>query len=55
MSIYVGSGFTDPGATCTDDRDATCTVTISGSVNTSQTGTYILEYSAKDSANNSAT
>jgi len=55
MSIYVGSGFTDPGATCTDDRDATCTVTISGSVNTSQTGTYILTYSAKDSANNSAT
>jgi len=55
MSIYVGSGFTDPGATCTDDRDSICIVTISGSVNTSQTGTYILEYSAKDTANNSAT
>lgn len=55
MSIYVGSGFTDLGATCIDDRDATCTVTASGSVNTSQTGTYIIEYSAKDAANNSAT
>lgn len=55
MSIYVGSGFSDPGATCTDDRDTTCTVTVSGSVDTSHTGTYILTYSAKDTANNSAT
>lgn len=55
MTINVGSGFSDPGATCIDDRDATCTVTVSGSVNTSQTGTYILTYSAKDTANNSAT
>jgi hypothetical protein len=55
MNIYVGSGFTDPGATCTDDRDVSCTVTVSGSVNTTQTGAYILIYSARDTANNTAT
>lgn len=55
MSVYVGSGFTDPGATCIDDRDVSCTVTVTGSVNTTQTGTYMLQYSAKDTANNTAT
>ena len=34
MNIALGSTFVDPGATCTDDVDPTCTVTVSGSVNT---------------------
>ena len=55
MTVLKDSLFTDLGATCTDDRDATCTVTVSGSVNTTVVGDYVLEYSAKDVANNSAT
>ena len=34
MNIGLGSTFVDPGATCVDNIDITCTVTRSGSVNT---------------------
>ncbi len=55
LSVIIGSGFIDPGATCTDNIDTTCRVTVTGSVNTSQTGSYILTYTARDLANNIAT
>ncbi len=54
LSITQGNGYTDAGATCTDNIDPTCTVTVSGSVNTSQTGTYTLTYRAVDIAGNQA-
>ncbi len=55
LNITQGNGYTDAGATCIDNIDPTCTVTVSGSVNTSQTGTYIITYRAVDQAGNQAT
>lgn len=55
MTVLKNTEFTDPGATCTDNRDAICTVTISGSVNTAVEGDYTLVYSAVDTAGNTAT
>lgn len=54
MNILSGSTFVDPGATCRDNYDVVCTVSRSGSVNTSQTGTYLLVYSTRDISGNSA-
>jgi hypothetical protein len=53
MSIALGSTFVDPGATCTDDVDSTCTVTASGTVDTNQIGTYFIRYGSVDIAGNS--
>ena len=55
LNITQGNGYTDAGAMCIDNIDPTCTVTVSGSVNTSQTGTYIITYRAVDQAGNQAT
>ncbi len=57
MSVFQGSGFTDPGATATDDRDGNVSskIVVSGSVNTGAAGTYTLSYNVKDAAGNSAT
>ncbi len=44
MNIGLGSIFIDPGATCIDDVDVTCTVTKTGTVNTSLSGSYIITY-----------
>ena len=54
MNIALGSTFVDPGATCTDDVEPTCTITVSGSVNTNIIGTYILTYRAVDTSGNIA-
>jgi Domain of unknown function (DUF5011) len=54
MTISQGNIFTDPGATCSDDRDPTCTVTATGSVNTLSTGSYTITYRASDLAGNTA-
>lgn len=35
MNVAFGSTYTDPGATCTDNKDVTCTVVTTGTVNTS--------------------
>ncbi|WP_240485143.1 glycosyl hydrolase [Aestuariibacter salexigens] len=48
-----GTAFSDPGATASDDRDGSVTVSVSGSVG-SAAGTYTLTYSASDSAGNTA-
>lgn len=57
MNLLVGSGFVDPGATASDaeDGDITASGTLSGSVNTSIPGTYILTYSVTDSNSNTTT
>ena len=55
VTVALGGTYTDSGATCTDNLDATCTVSVTGSVNTAQTGSYVLTYSATDAAGNVAT
>ena len=54
INLTVGDTFTDPGATATDDVDGdlTSSISITGTVDTSTTGTYTLVYSVADSASN---
>ncbi|NDB96024.1 MAG: DUF5011 domain-containing protein [Verrucomicrobia bacterium] len=54
LEIYKGSAFTDPGATVTDNVDATRTITGSGSVDTATVGFYTVTYTATDAAGNLA-
>lgn len=56
MYLYVGNSYSEEGYTANDncDGDITDKVEISGSVNTSTTGTYKLTYSVTDSNNNTA-
>lgn len=53
-TVYVGSTYTDAGAIAIDDRDALVTVISSGTVDTSTAGTYVITYSATDTAGNIA-
>lgn len=53
--VEVGSVFTDPGATVSDNYDSGMNVTSSGTVNTSVLGTYTRYYNVTDSSGNSAT
>ena len=55
VTITVGDTYSDAGATCTDNVDASPTLTSSGIVDTSQTGTYTVTYSCADTAGNTAT
>jgi formylglycine-generating enzyme len=55
QTVYRGTAFTDPGATVTDDFDATRTITGSGTVHTTTVGSYTLTYSAQDEVGNVAT
>lgn len=54
IELTVGDTYTDAGATATDNVDGTVTVTTTGSVDTTQAGTYTLTYNAKDAAGNEA-
>ena len=54
MTLAVGERFTDPGAIVTDNVDANRTIKGSGSVDTTEAGTYTLIYTAKDAAGNEA-
>lgn len=54
VDISIGDSFVDPGATCTDDIDPTCVVVSTGTVDTSQSGTYMIMYDAVDLAGNAA-
>ncbi len=54
MTVTQGDSFVDPGATAYDDRDGKVAVRVSGSVDTSRTGTYTLKYSATDKSGNTA-
>ena len=57
MTISVGSTYAEPGYTATDDHDGdvTASVTISGTVDSSTTGTYTIRYDVTDSSGNPAT
>ena len=58
ISLEVGSNFMDPGATASDnyDNDSSITglISVSGIVDTSTLGTYLLSYTVSDSSGNSA-
>jgi len=49
-----GTSYTDAGATATDTVEGTLTVTVSGVVDSTIAGSYILTYTVSDSAGNSA-
>lgn len=57
MTVEAGSTYTDAGATATDAQDGnlTSSITSSGSVNTSATGSYVIEYNVTDLGGMSAT
>jgi hypothetical protein len=52
--LYMGDTYMEQGAKAEDDKDGdvSSTITISGSVNTAQTGSYALEYTANDNSGN---
>ncbi len=55
MVVAQNSLFTDPGATCNDNYDTSCSVVIGGdTVNTSVAGQYQVTYNATDQAGNVA-
>jgi hypothetical protein len=56
MSIPAGSSFTDPGAAALDaeDGDLAAANTVSGQVDTTVPGTYVLRYNVTDSKGGSA-
>ncbi len=54
VNILLGGTYTEEGATCTDNYDASCSVTITGTVNTGVVGNYQLTYSTTDSEGNIA-
>jgi hypothetical protein len=54
LEIPFGGNFTDPGATANDAVDGNRTVNVSGTVNRFAAGSYILAYTATDSAGNTS-
>ena len=55
LYLPVGATFNDPGANALDAIDGEVAVQVSGSVNTAARGTYTLNYSATDAADNTVT
>ncbi len=55
VTVPAGGSFSEAGATATDAVDGSVAVTISGSLNTSVVGTYVLTYSATDAGGNTGT
>ncbi len=53
ITLIVGETYDELGATAVDDVDGNVSVVISGDVDTSKIGVYIVTYTAKDSVNNS--
>lgn len=51
--VEVKSPYTEPGISATDNYDASVSV-VSGAVNVNKTGTYVLNYTATDTAGNSS-
>ncbi len=54
INIIKGLSYVEAGATATDNKDGSVTVSILGSVDTSVTDSYTITYSAIDQAGNSA-
>ena len=55
VSVTTGTAYSDPGATCTDDTDASPTLATTSSVDTQTAGTYQVTYTCTDSSSNTAT
>ena len=57
ISLNVGETYTELGATATDniDGDITANISISGNVNTTAPGMYVVRYNVSDAAGNAAT
>jgi hypothetical protein len=54
MNVSLGTDYAEPGATVTDNVDANLSAAITGTVDLSIVGQYILSYSAVDVAGNEA-
>jgi hypothetical protein len=54
ISMELGTAYTDPGATATDDIDGALTPTVAIPVDPAVIGTYTVTYTAIDSAGNAA-
>ena len=54
MSINVGTAYSEPGATASDDVDGdiSASITITGTVNTAEAGSYTRTYTVSDAAGN---
>ncbi len=57
INLNVGDAYTELGATATDNIDGNLTsvIIVTGSVDTSQVGTYTIRYNVSDAAGNAAT
>ena len=57
ITIYKDTFYKDQGATAVDDCDGdlTSSINVSGNVDVSKAGTYVIKYSVKDSSNNMST
>ncbi len=55
INVIKWTGYSDVWATCSDNYDTSCSVTLSGSVDINTLGTYTLTYDAVDAAWNNAT
>lgn len=53
--VQIGTAFEDEGAAVTENSNQVGSVTVTGSVNTGTTGTYVLTYYVTDGAGNTAT
>ncbi len=54
ITLTVGDRYVEQNATAVDDVDGNVSIRISGTVDTSTVGTYVITYSAKDNSGNSA-
>lgn len=54
IDVSCGAPFDEPGAMALDACDGEVAVSVSGSVNTAEPGTYVLRYEAADSTGNAA-
>ncbi len=54
LRLTVGESYNEPGATASDNVDGTIDAVISGQVDTSKIGTYVITYRATDQAGNTA-
>lgn len=57
VNLFVGDAYNELGATATDNIDGnlTSSIVITGVVNTSLAGTYVVNYNVSDAAGNAAT
>lgn len=54
MTLALNSSYIEPGVTCSDNYDVTCSYSSTGSIDSSVAGTYILSYNVSDTSGNTA-